>query len=130
MRRPAVRVLRGVLRGVLCAGIVGLAALAAGRGVWKPPVRAAESQRIEITLGADVIDPAVMLLLPGSVRFVVRNTSGVPRALTITGPGIETSTGVLRDGSSGTLDVTFLRPGTYLAGDGRAAAGSIRVRLP
>lgn len=122
--------LRSVLLGVLCAGIVGLAALAAGRGVWKPPVRAAEPQQIEITLGTDVIDPAVMLLLPGSIRFVVRNASGEPRALTITGPGIEASTGLLENGRTGTLDVTFSQPGAYVADDGHAAAESIRVRRP
>lgn len=131
-RRPGARVLRSVLAGILCAGILVLAALAAGRGLWKPPARAAEPRQIDVTLGADVIDPAVMLLLPGSVRLVVRNASGTPRVFHVTGPGVAASTGVLEDGGTGTLDVTFARPGTYIAGDGRghAAEGSIRVRVP
>lgn len=127
-----VAVLRSVLAGVLCAGILGLAAVAAGRGFWKPPERAVEPQRIDVTLGTNVIDPAVMLLLPGSVRFVVRNASGAPRVFRVTGPGVSAATGPLEDGTTGTLDVTFTRPGTYAASDGRgqAAEESIRVRLP
>jgi len=125
-------VLRSVLAGVLCGGVIALAVLAAGRGLWKPPVRAAEPQQIAVTLGTDVIDPAVMLLLPGSVRFVVRNVSGAPRVLTVTGPGLHAATRVLDDGETGTLNVTFTAPGAYVAGDGRGAAaeGSIQVRRP
>jgi len=124
--------LRSALAGILCAGILVLAALAAGRGLWKPPARAAEPQQINVTLGADVIDPAVMLLLPGSVRFVVRNASGTPRVFHVTGPGVAAATGVVDGGGTGILDVTFTRPGTYTASDGRghAAEESIRVRLP
>lgn len=124
--------LRSVLAGVLCAGILALAALAAGRGFWKPPARAAEPQQIDVTLGTNVIDPAVMLLLPGPVRFAVRNTSGAPRVFRVTGPGVDAATGLLDDGGAGTLEVTFMRPGTYAASDGRgpAAEESIRVRRP
>ena len=132
LRRPEARVLRSVLAGVLCAGILALAALAAGRGFWKPPVRAAVPEQIDVTLGTTVIDPAVMLLLPGPVRFVVRNASGAPRVFRVTGPGVAAATGVLEDGGTATLEVTFTRPGTYAASDGRgrAAEESIQVRLP
>ena len=121
-----------MLAGVLCAGILGLAAVAGGRGFLKPPVRAAEPRRIEVTLGAGVIDPAVMLLLPGPVRFVVRNVSGVSRVFKITGRGLSAATGVVDNNATGTLDVTFERPGTYTASDGRGpeAEESIQVRLP
>jgi hypothetical protein len=127
-----VGVLRSVLAGILCAGILGLAALAAERGFWKPSARAAEPQQIDVILGTDVIDPAVMLLLPGPVRFVVRNASGAPRVFRVIGPGVHAATGLLEDDGTGTLEVTFARPGTYAASDGRghAAEESIRVRLP
>jgi hypothetical protein len=125
-------VLRSVLAAVVCAGVFALALLAAGRGVWKPPVRAAEPQRIAVTLRNDVIDPAVMLLLPGSVRFVVRNDSGARRVFTVTGPDLHAATAALDDGETATLNVTFTRPGAYVAADGRggAAEGSIQVRQP
>jgi hypothetical protein len=125
-------VLRSVLAGILGAGILGLAALAGGRGLWKPPVRAAEPRQFDVTLGTDVIDPAVMLLLPGPVRLVVRNASGTPRVFHVTGPGVAAATGVLEDGGTGTLDVTLTEPGTYTASDGRghAAEETIRVRAP
>lgn len=128
----SVAVLRGVLAGVLCAGLLGLAAVAGGRGFLKPPVRAAEPQRIDVTLGTSVIDPAVMLLLPGPVRFVVRNASGVSRVFKITGPGLSAATEVVDNDAAGALDVTFTRPGTYTASDGRGpdAEESIQVRLP
>jgi hypothetical protein len=126
-----------VLAGVVCAGLLVLAGLAAGRGLWKPPVRVAEPQKIIVTLSKDVLDPAVMLLLPGAVRFVVRNDSGTPRVFSVTGPGLRAATGVLENGATGTLTVTFSTPGRYVAGSGRngsgrrsGAAGSIRVRLP
>ena len=127
-----VAVLRGVLAGVLCAGILSLAAITAGRGFWKPPVRAAEPRRIEVTLGTNVIDPAVMLLLPGRVRFVVRNASGAPRVFSVTGPGLRAETNIVDDGAAGTLDVTFMRPGTYAASDGRGreVEEAIQVREP
>ena len=127
-----VAALRSVLAGVLSAGIIALAVLAAGRGLMKPPVRAAEPQPIDVTLGADVIDPALMLLLPGPVRFVVRNASGGPRVFNVIGPGLSAATGVLEDGATGTMDVTFARPGTYTASDGRghAAEETIQVRQP
>jgi hypothetical protein len=113
-------------------GILGLAALAAERGIWKRPVRAAEPQRIDVTLGTDVIDPAVMLLLPGTVRFVVRNVSGGARVFSVTGPGLAAATRALDDGETAILEVTFSKPGSYAAGDGRgpAVAESIRVRAP
>jgi len=127
-----VAVLRSVLAGVLCAGILGLAALAAGRGFWKPPARAAQPEQIDVTLGTSVIDPAVMLLLPGPVRFTVRNASGAPRVFRVTGSGVAAATGRLEDGESGTLEITFARPGTYVASDGRdhTVEESIRVRVP
>lgn len=127
-----VAVLRSVLAGVLCAGILGLAALAAGRGFLKPPARAAEPEQIDVTLGTDVIDPALILLLPGPVRFAVRNASGTSRVFSVTGRGVDAATGVLEDGSTGALEVTFAWPGTYAASDGRghAAEETIRVRLP
>ena len=128
----SVAVLRGVLAGVLCAGLLGLAAVAGGRGFLKPPVRAAEPQHIEVTLGAGVIDPAVMLLLPGRVRFVVRNSSGASRVFRITGPGLNAATAAVDSDATGTLEVTFSRPGTYTASDGRGpeAEESIQVRSP
>ena len=131
-RHASAPLLRSMLAGVLCTGILGLAALAAGRGLLKPPAPAAELQQIDVVLRTDVIDPAVMLLLPGPVHFEVRNMSGVARVFRITGPGVAAATAPLQDGQTGTLDVTFARPGTYFADDGRnhAAAGSIRVRLP
>jgi hypothetical protein len=112
--------------------MLGLAAVAAERGVFRPPVRAAEPERIAVALGPGVIDPPVMLLLPGPVRFVVRNTSDAPRAFSIDGPGVHAETGPIDAGGTRTLDVTFDHPGTYVTSDGRAhaAEGSIRVRRP
>jgi hypothetical protein len=116
---------------VLCAGVVWLGTLAVGRGLWKPSARGEEPARIDIVLSTDVIDPAVMVLLPGRVRFVVRNTSGAARVFRVSGPGVSASTAALRNGESASLDVTFARPGAYTAGDGRdRAAESIRVRAP
>lgn len=131
-RRPGAWILRSVLAGVLCTGMLGLAALAAGRGFWKSPASGAQPPQIDVILRADVIDPAVVLLLPGPVRFVIRNMSGVSRVFRITGPGVAAASGALTDGQTGRLDVTFVLPGTYVAGDGRdrAEEGSIRVRLP
>lgn len=124
--------LRSLLAAVICAGIVWLGTLAAGRGLLKPSARGEEPQKIDVVLRADVIDPAVMLLLPGRVRFVVRNTSGVPRVFRVTGPGVAAATPALRSGETTSLEVTFAEPGSYVAGDGRdlAAAASIRVRRP
>jgi hypothetical protein len=117
---------------VICAGIVWLGTLAAGRGLWKPSARGERPQQINVVLRADVIDPAVMLLLPGPVRFVIRNTSGEARVFRVTGPGVAAATPALGNGETASLEVIFARPGTYVAGDGRdiAAEGSIRVRLP
>jgi hypothetical protein len=125
-------VLRSLLAAVICAGIVWLGTLAAGRGLWKASARGEEPQQIDVVLRSDVIDPAVMLLLPGRVRFVIRNTSGAPRVFRVTGPGMAAATGALGNGETTSLEVTFAHPDTYVAGDGRdlAAEGSIRVRLP
>jgi len=121
-----------VLAAVICAGIVWLGTLAAGRGLWKPSARGEEPQQIDVVLRADVVDPAVMLLLPGRVRFVVHNASGAPRVFRVTGPGVTAATAELPNGQTAELDVTFALPGTYVAGDGRdrAAEGSVRVRRP
>jgi hypothetical protein len=121
-----------VLAAVLSAGIVWLGILAAGRGWLQAPAHGAAPQQIDVVLRADVIDPAVMLLFPGRVRFVIRNISGEPRVFRVSGPGVAAATAALANGHTGSLDVTFARPGTYVAGDGRdrAAEGSIRVRMP
>jgi hypothetical protein len=121
-----------VLAAVLCAGIAWLGTLAAGRGPWKAAASGDAPQQIDVILRTDVIDPAVMLLLPGRVRFVIRNASGAARVFRITGPGVAAATPTLDNGETAHLDVMFARPGTYVAGDGRdrAAEGSIQVRLP
>jgi hypothetical protein len=131
-RRPGAVLLRSVLAAVLSAGIVWLGILAAGRGWLQAPAHGETPQRIDVVLRADVIDPVVMLLLPGRVRFVIRNISGEPRVFRVSGPGVAAATGPLKNGRTGTLDVTFARPGTFVAGDGRnrTAEGSIRVRAP
>lgn len=131
--RLGAQVLRSVFVAILAAGMAGLAAAAVGRGTFgRPPARAAQPQRIEVVLGADVIDPAVMLLLPGTVHFMVRNASGAPRAFSIEGHGVHADTGMIGTGGTETLDVTFDRPGTYIISDGRAhpAEGTLRVRRP
>jgi hypothetical protein len=121
-----------VLAAVFCVGIVWLGTLAAGRGLLQAPAHGEAPHQINVVLRADVIDPAVMLLLPGRVRFVIRNTSGEPRVFRVSGPGVAAATVALENGQTGSLDVTFARPGMYVAGDGRdrAAEASIRVRLP
>jgi hypothetical protein len=131
-RRPVVTLLRSVLAAVLCAGIVWLGTLAAERGLWKAAASGDTPQQIDVVLRGDVIDPSVMLLLPGRVRFVIRNTSGAARVFSITGPGVAAATPAFDNGETAHLDVTFARPGTYVAGDGRdrTAEGSIQVRLP
>ena len=131
-RRPGAVLLRSVLAAVLSAGVVWFGILAAGRGWLQAPARGEAPQQIDVVLRADVIDPAVMLLLPGRVRFVIRNTSGEPRVFRVSGPGVAAATAALKNGQTGRLDVTFVRPGTYVAGDGRdrTAEGSIRVRAP
>ena len=131
-RRPGALLLRSVFAAVVCAGIVWLGILAAGRGWLQAPGHGEAPPQIDVVLRADVIDPAVMLLLPGRVRFVIRNTSGEPRVFRVSGPGVAAATTALKNGQTGNLDVTFVRPGTYVAGDGRdrAAEGSIRVTAP
>jgi hypothetical protein len=122
-----------MLAAVLCAGVVWLGTLAAERGLWKASASVEEPHQIAVVLRSDVIDPAVMLLLPGRVRFLVRNGSGAPRVFRVSGPGMAAATVRLRNGETGSLDVVFAQPGTYLAGDGRGRAeeqGLIRVRLP
>lgn len=66
-----------------------------------------------MTLVDGALDPSVVLLEPGAVRFAVQNDGTGPRRFVIQGPDTLAHTDDLAPGVSASLDVTLTETGRY-----------------
>lgn len=117
----------------LVIAALGLTAITVQHGLLRRLAGAAQAQVIPVTLTPAMIDPAVVLLLhPGPVRFIVRNSAATPRRFTVHGPGVTARTEELPPGAEAGLEVMFAHPGTYTlsggAPGGDAGAGTLTVK--
>ena len=130
--RPRSRGRAGRRFGVAALGLfaVGLALLAAtGQGLWHREVRAGGPQVIHMTLTDAALDPAIVVLRRGIVRFAVRNAGHNSRNFAVEGNGILAESADLPPGGSAVVEVPFTRPGTYALLAGRAEANPKRSTL-
>ncbi len=122
---------RAALLGAVVA-ILLLSALGTWRALRRPPPLPAQAPLVQVTLSATALDPALVLLRPGPVRFAIRNTTDVPLRFRIQGPGVAAGTAPLPPGSLSTLVVTFSRPGTYtlseVPNEGASLTGVLAVQ--
>lgn len=114
---------RLVVLGMLVAAL-GLAVTDASRGILRQLVQAGQPTVIPVTLTETTLDPAVIVLRPGAVRFAVRNASAVPLRFSVRGLESVAQTGALPPGAQTQLDVTFAHPGTYVMTGGTPDAAS------
>ena len=92
----------------------GLALLAtAGHGVWHRGARESRPRVIHMTLTDAALDPAIVVLRLGIVRFAVRNAGHDRRTFAVEGNGILAASADLPPGGSVVVEVPFTRPGTY-----------------
>ena len=99
-------------------------AAATVRTAWHHLARAGQPQEIRITLTDTTLDPAVILLRPGSVRFAVLNAGRAARAFTVRGRGILAQSPDLPPNGTANLEVTFTTQGTYTLLGGRPGTES------
>jgi len=105
---------RRIGAAVLGLSAFGLALLAAaGHGVWHRGVRESRPRVIHMTLTDTALDPALVVLRPGIVRFDVRNAGHDRRTFAVEGNGILAESADLPPGGSAVVEVGFTRPGTY-----------------
>ena len=98
---------------------LALLAAAASHDVWHHQARAGAPLVIHMTLTDAALDPAVVVLPKGPVRFAVQNAGRGSRIFAVKGNGILAETPDLSPGDSAILEVTFTRPGTYALLAGR-----------
>ncbi len=99
---------------VLGLSAFGLALLAAaGQGVWHRGARESRPRVIHMTLTDAALDPAIVILRRGTVRFAVRNAGHDRRTFAVEGNGIQAESADLPPGGSTVIEVPFTRPGTY-----------------
>jgi hypothetical protein len=96
----------------------------ASRGILRQLVHAGQPQVIPVMLTATTLDPAVIVLRPGAVRFAVRNAGSVPLRFSVRGPATAAETDALPPGAEVRLDVTFAHPGTYVITEGTQGAAA------
>ncbi|HLW61376.1 MAG TPA: cupredoxin domain-containing protein [bacterium] len=100
--------------------------------LWRRLTRAVKPEEIRITLTDTTLDPAVILLHPGSVRFAILNAGREDHTFTVQGMGVVAQVADLPPEGTGSLDVTFSKPGTYRLLGGRpgtdSPASSLTVR--
>jgi len=107
----------------MLAVALGLAVVGAAHGILKHLARAGSPRVIPVTLTPTTLDPAVILLLqPGSIRFVVRNAGDTPQRFTVHGLSVAAETDELPPGAEARLEVTFAHPGTYTLSGGAHGA--------
>lgn len=93
--------------------VLGVSALGTWRALRHTALSGAPVPVVHVRLSPAALDPAVVLLRPGPVRFAIRNTAEEPIRFRIDGPGVHATTDALAPGSLHTLEVTLTRPGTY-----------------
>jgi plastocyanin len=108
-----------VKRLVPIAVLLAVAALAGCGGKSKTakpasPGPAKTSQTIQVKETEFHLAPAkITVSSPGSVSFDATNAGKIDHALEIEGNGVEQKTGTISPGSSGKLEVTLSKKGTY-----------------
>jgi hypothetical protein len=117
----------------MLATALGLAVAGASHGVLRRLLRAGQPEVIPVTLTGSTLDPAVIVLRPGPVRFLVRNAGPVALRFSVRGPAAVARTGELPPGGAARLDVRFAHPGTYTLVGGApggtgAPTGTLTVR--
>jgi hypothetical protein len=114
MRRRARAIVAGAGIAVVSIVSVLLALIATGHapgGRHEPAPR--QPRLIRMTLIDAGLDPSVVLLEPGAVRFEVDNEGTGLRRFVIQGPGTFAHTDDLAPGASASLDVSLTETGRY-----------------
>jgi hypothetical protein len=111
-RRARTAVIGGV--AVLFVSVL-IALVATGRmhAAWRPPGSPPQPRLIRMSLVDGALDPSVVLLEPGTVRFEVQNDGTAPRRFVVQGPDTLAHTDDLAPGASASLDVTLTETGRY-----------------
>lgn len=111
----------GALLLVLCALVLGACAGAdggAGAGQTSVPARrfssAVAAQQFKVTAEPAIRwSPSELHATAGDISFIVSNPTALNHDFTVQGNGMNARSDVLRPGSTTTLTLTGLAPGTY-----------------
>ena len=107
------RTARRIGAAVLGLSAFGLLLAAAGHGVWHRVVREGKPRVIHMTLTDAALDPAIVVLRRGIVRFDVRNAGHDRRTFAVEGNGILAESADLPPGGSTVVEVPFSQAGAY-----------------
>jgi hypothetical protein len=80
---------------------------------WNSPAPVQPLRIIQTHLVDDALDPSVVVLDPGPVRFEITNDSQDAQRFVVHGPGTFARTAALPAGGTATLDVTLGDAGAY-----------------
>ncbi len=94
---------------------------------WIPSAPAQPLRVIETHLVDNGLDPSVVVLDPGPVRFEITNDSQDPQRFVVHGPGTFARTAELPAGGTATLDVTLAETGDYQL-ESVTPSGGVRSR--
>ncbi|GEM_PF-1240003 len=106
-----------------------------GHGIRMPLGRPRRPVVIDMRLVDGALDPSLVLLAPGAVRFSVRNDGSGPRRFVVAGSGLRGETDTLPPGATAILEITLATPGRYAleaaspSGE-TLAAGTLEIRRP
>ncbi|HLJ59998.1 MAG TPA: cupredoxin domain-containing protein [bacterium] len=112
-RRRARTIVVGGIAVLLASVLAGLAISGRMHGAWRPPGSPPQPRLIRMSLVDGALDPSVVLLEPGTVRFEVQNDGTAPRRFVVQGPDTLAHTEDLAPGASASLDVTLTETGRY-----------------
>jgi hypothetical protein len=84
-----------------------------------------QSAPIEMTAGGFSVRKLVVAK-PGTMRLEAVNRDGAPRAMTLSGPGVDVSTAPILPGKSAVVEAR-LRPGLYRVSSGGGAGVEVAV---
>ncbi len=106
-----------------------------GHGLRMPLGRPRRPLVIDMRLVDGALDPSLVLMAPGAVRFSIRNDGSSPRRFIIAGSGMRAETDELAPGAIATLDVTLATPGHYTLeaaspSDEALSAGTLEIQRP
>lgn len=113
MRRRRARTIVGGGAVVFVSVLLALVTTGRMHGAWRPPGSPPQPRLVRMSLVDGALDPSVVLLEPGAVRFEVHNDGTAPRRFAVQGPDTLAHTDDLAPGASASLDVTLTETGRY-----------------
>jgi len=112
-RRRARTIVVGGAAVLLVSVLVALVATGRMHGAWRSPGSPPQPRLVRMSLVDGALDPSVVLLEPGVVRFEVQNDGTAPRRFVVQGPDTLAHTEDLAPGASASLNVTLKETGRY-----------------